>query len=60
MKNEDLPSLYNCVQENEDFIVQYNYKGKMISKIMIATNIASKIKNNEILLMAGNEGGKRK
>ncbi len=48
---KELKEVYKAIYEDEeDFILSYEENGKEVSKVMITTNLASKIKNNELLL----------
>ena len=47
-----LEILFQCIQNEEDFILQWDGKNGVYSKVIIATNILSKVKNGEITLIA--------
>ncbi len=54
-----LKEVYKAIyEEQEDFILSYKENGKTVSKVMITTNLASKIKNNEIILKSIGEAQK--
>lgn len=56
---EELKELYKLIyDEQKDFILSYQENGKTVSKVMITTNIASKIKNGDISLKSILEGKK--
>ena len=52
--SDDLEKVYNLLEAEEDFILQHvielDAKNELQSEVIVATNIASKIKTGEILL----------
>jgi len=48
--SEQLDKLYETVQADENFILQWIEKEVLKSEVIIATNISSKVKNGELKL----------
>lgn len=53
--SEQLSKLYNTIESEEDFILQWKENTTIISEVIIVTNIASKVKTGEIKLFANEE-----
>ena len=47
---EELDKLYQTVEADENFILQWNEKDVLKSEVIIATNISSKVKNGDLKL----------
>jgi len=53
--SEKLDKLYEIVQSDENFILQWVEKDVLKSEVIIATNISSKVKNGELKLTSKQE-----
>jgi len=47
---KSIEEVFNLIEKDENFILQWNKDGEIKSELMIASNISSKIKNGEIVL----------
>ena len=55
--SEELDKLYQTIEGEDNFILQW-YEGKILkSEVIIVTNISSKIKNGEMKLTAKEQKG---
>ncbi len=55
--SEELDKLYQTIEGEDNFILQW-YEGKVLkSEVIIVTNISSKIKNGEMKLTAKEQKG---
>lgn len=50
--SEDLQKLYEAINKDENFILEFVRDGKIVSEVIIATNISGKVKTGEIKLVA--------
>lgn len=50
--SEELDRLYEIIQADENFIIQWTENSIIKSEVIIATNISSKVKNGELKLTA--------
>jgi len=47
---EVLEKLYSIIEADENFILEWEEKGIIMSEVIITTNISSKVKNGELKL----------
>lgn len=60
---DDLDNLYEMLDKDENFILQWNEGDVLHSELKLATNISSKVKTGEVILkskQAGLNGGNKK
>ena len=50
--SSELDKLYQTIQGDDNFILQWKDKGTLHSEVIIATNVSSKVKTGEIVLKA--------
>ncbi len=55
--SKDLDEMFKLLNDDENFILQWNEDGRAISKVIMATNLSAKVKNNEIVLKAEEKQG---
>lgn len=60
VNSQDLDKLYAAIEAEENFILQWNEGNVKKSEVIIATNIASKVKTGEMKLTAQEQGGNKK
>ena len=53
--SNDLEAVYDCIDEESNFILQWNEDGQKRSKVMIGNNLTPKIRNGDIILTAKEE-----
>lgn len=50
MNSSDLVEIYNCINDEENFIVEYESEGVTKAELIIGANIKPKVENNDIKL----------
>ena len=55
--SEELDNLYQIIESEENFILQWTEGEKLKSEVIIVTNISSKVKTGEMKLTAQEQNG---
>jgi len=50
--SKDLEDLFNCIDKDESFILQWYEGTTKLSKVIIGNNYSSKVKNGDVTLSA--------
>ena len=55
--SKDLDEVYQKLDVDENFILQWTEDGRTVSEVIVATNLSGKVKTGEITLMAEEKNG---
>ena len=50
--NNDIEKLYCCLQENENFVLEWEERDIIKSELIIATNLSGKVNTGDIKIIA--------